>query len=266
MNIFKIFGGHSSPLTLRPNGRRHGWLPDALDQRDHAFTRTATVTADLLDMRTSPFMPGVYDQGQLGSCVGNGTEGVFEFAQRKNGLPDWLGSRLFIYYNGRFLEGTVSQDSGLQIRDGIKAVAKWGVAHENLWPYNIKKFKSKPTTAAYNDAKKHMAVKYESVDNSSVANIKHALNLGFPVVFGASLFNAFESDAVAANGMVPMPAAGEQPIGGHCMVIVGYTKDHWIVRNSWGSGWGDKGYCYFPFAYLTDTNLADDFWIVEVVK
>lgn len=174
-----------------------------------------------------------------------------------------MPSRLQIYYNERVLEGTVNQDSGAQIRDGIKALARWGATNEVIWPYDVARYRTAPSLAATADALLHRAVTYERVDNSRADNIKHAIVLGFPVVFGCTLYESFESDATAASGVATMPAPIEKPIGGHCMVIIGYTTNAWIVANSWGVSWGDKGYCYFPQAYLTNLNLARDFWILE---
>ncbi len=253
-------------LPLSKLGRRHGWKPDLPDHRDHTFARKATVVSSVLDLRTSPCMPPIYDQGQLGSCTANGWARCFEYDQRKQKQMDFMPSRLQIYYNERKLDGTVHQDAGAQIRDGAKALAKFGVGSEKLWPYTVNKYRTAPPKAAVTDALRHLAVVYERIDNSKADNIKHALSLGFPVVFGATLYESFESDAVAADGVVPMPSKDEKVIGGHCMAIVGYTKDHWIVANSWGTSWGDKGYCYIPFAYLCNTNLADDFWILETVS
>ena len=91
--------------------------------------------------------------------------------------------------------------------------------------------------------------------------VKQALALGFPVPFGATLYPAFED--VGSDGKVPMPEGTS--IGGHAMLIVGYDllKQVYIVRNSWGTDWGDKGYCYFPCGYLENPNLADDFWVIR---
>ena len=91
-----------------------------------------------VDLRTQ--CPPVYDQGQLGSCTANGIAGAIEFDRKKQDLPDFVPSRLFIYYNERVMEGTVAQDAGAQIRDGIKSVAKLGAPPETDWPYDIEKF------------------------------------------------------------------------------------------------------------------------------
>jgi C1A family cysteine protease len=120
------------------------------------------------------------------------------------------------------------------------------------------------------DASKHKAVTYESVDNTNLDSLLHALALNLPVVFGATLYPSFESDEVAATGMVPLPTAADLaagPVGGHCQVIVGYntTTQLFKVRNSWGTAWGKAGYCYIPFAYLTNGGLASDFWVLNSV-
>src|SRR5437763_15228736 len=107
--------------------------------------------------------PPVYDQGQLGSCTANGIGGAIEFDQRKQGTREFSPSRLFIYYNERVIEGTVSQDAGAQIRDGIKTVAKLGAPPETDWPYDISKFTQRPPTQAYSDAKQDLVAAYARV-------------------------------------------------------------------------------------------------------
>ena len=126
---------------------RYGWIPDLPDQRDYHFAAPSAVQASLppaVDL--TPLCPPVYDQGQLGSCTGNGVAGVLQFDAMKESLPDTsTPSRLFIYYNERVIEGTVKSDSGAQIRDGIKTVAATGACDETLWPYDITMFAHKPT-------------------------------------------------------------------------------------------------------------------------
>ena len=98
-----------------------------------------------------------------------------------------------------------------------------------------------------------------------VDTIKHALANKIPVVFGMSIYESFMSEATTTTGVVSMPKNTEVLIGGHAMMLVGYDKSNFIVRNSWGDKWGDSGYCYVPYDYLTDSNLAEDFWAVEMV-
>jgi C1A family cysteine protease len=245
--------------------RNYGWRPDKPDFRDHLlhYGALGSSIADTVDLRTTGHLPPVYDQGQLGSCTGNGIAGAIEYGLKAESKHDFVPSRLFIYYNERVIENTVSQDAGAEIRDGIKVVASQGVCDENLWPYDTNAFTNKPSDAAYTAAKTGIIKQYSRVP-VALHNIQNVLTHKVPVVFGCSLYESFESDAVAANGIVPMPGADENQIGGHCMLIVGYTKDHFIVRNSWGTSWGDAGYCYMPFDYLTNSSLADDFWAIFV--
>ena len=143
--------------------KRYGWICDIPDQRDHLYAAPGAALAALpakIDLRRN--CPAVYDQGQLGSCTANGIAGAIQYDRMKQNLkPDFTPSRLFIYYNERVIEGTVKSDSGAQIRDGIKVVAKEGDCPETEWPYVITKFTNKPTTQCYKDALKYKAVQYQ---------------------------------------------------------------------------------------------------------
>ena len=177
-----------------------------------------------------------------------------------------MPSRLFIYYNERVMEGTVSQDSGAQIRDGVKSVATLGAPPETDWPYDIAKFAQKPPPKAYSDAKQDLVTAYSRV-TQDLLQMQGCLADGYPFVFGFTVYESFESDAVAQTGVVPMPASGEKVVGGHCVVAVGYddSQRRFIIRNSWGTGWGMKGYCTMPYEYLLNSHLANDFWTIRSV-
>lgn len=258
---------------------RYGWKPDLPDQRDFTYSVPHLTAAKLppkADLR--PNCPPVYDQGQLGSCTANAIAGAIEFAQKKEKLPEFTPSRLFIYYNERVMEGTApSVDSGAQIRDGIKSVAQQGACKETSWPYDDTnngnnpcpkcKYALKPSAACYKEALQYKVKAYQRLDNTNLSVLKGCLASGYPFVFGFTVYASFESQQVANTGIVPMPASGEQVVGGHAVDCVGYddTKQLFIVRNSWGTGWGLKGYCMMPYTYLTSSNLADDFWTIQTV-
>ena len=176
-------------------------------------------------------------------------------------------SRLFIYYNERDIEGTVNEDSGAMIRDGIKSVVKQGVCKETTWPYVIARFTKKPAKTCYTEAMNHQVVSYQRV-TQTLNQMKGCLASGYPFVFGFSVYESFESNTVAKTGKVPMPKSGEAMLGGHAVAAVGYNDadQRFIVRNSWGSKWGKKGYCFMPYAYLTDPDLAADFWTIRMVE
>jgi len=249
--------------------KKFGWVPDLPDARDHVYSAPIPLLGAMpasIDLRSS--CPPVLDQGQLGSCTANSIANAHRFDQMKqNKGQSFAPSRLFIYYNERDMEGTVNEDAGAMIRDGIKSIAQLGVCEETEWPYTITKFTNKPSAACYKDALEHQALSYQRV-TQTLTQMKGCLASGFPFVFGFTVYEGFESPAVAKSGEVNLPAPGEKVLGGHAVLAVGYDdgKQRFTVMNSWGTGWGKKGFFTIPYAYLTDDNLAADFWTVRIVE
>jgi C1A family cysteine protease len=165
------------------------------------------------------------------------------------------------------IERTVDTDSGAQLRDGMKTLAKQGVCPETMWPYVLSQFATKPTAQCYTEAKKHLGITYMRVEQD-VPQMRGCVAAGFPFIFGFTVYDSFESDAVARTGNVPMPQGDEHVLGGHAMCVVGYDnpKKLFIVRNSWGAGWGKNGYGTMPYAYFTNTDLSADFWTLRAVS
>ena len=210
----------------------------------------------IVDLRSR--FPAVYNQGSLGSCVSNAIAGIVQFIN-----SSFMSSRLFIYYNGRVTEGTVNEDSGITVYDGVNSTAISGVCLETDWPYNISQYTVRPPTQCYNSANNNKVTIFNQIDQS-INSIKACLYAGNPIAIGISVYSSFESSDVARTGIVPMPSNSESIMGGHCVVIVGYddTKQMCIMRNSWGSSWGLDGYFYMPYTYLTNQNLSWDFWTI----
>ena len=212
--------------------------------------------------------PPVYDQGQLGSCTANAIGAAIQFDRRKQKLKsDFCPSRLFIYYNERAMEGTIKSDSGAQIRDGIKSVAHEGACPEKDWPYEIQKFQERPSKVCYRNALKCRALTYQRVVQT-LTQFKGCLASGYPFVFGFTVYESFEGEEVAKTGKVEMPKPSEKTVGGHAVMAVGYddAAQRFIVRNSWGPKWGMKGYFTMPYSYVTENNLADDFWTIRIIS
>lgn len=217
-----------------------------------------------VDLSSHPFMPPVYDQGQLGSCTANALCSAVNF-----NIPQYPGSRLFLYYNERFIEGTTNTDDGAYLYDGVKALKKWGLCKECVWPYDISKFAIKPSHEAYHDNDLQPIVKNQIKEfniSNDLISMKFALHNSWLFVVGILIYESFESEHVSKTGIVSMPdIEKENMLGGHAVVCVGYddSTQMWKMRNSWGSSWGDKGYFYLPYEYLLSTHLASDLWYIK---
>ena len=236
------------------------------DEKDHLFvnifgTPDPMYLPAATDLR--PQWGEILDQLDLGSCVSNSVAYSLRYCFKKQKLGDFTPSRLFIYYNARQLAGYPSdEDTGLAIKDGYKSVTHCSTCHEEDWPYVPERFSQKPPERCYEAAKDHKTFQYFKLDNDA-DQIKKCLKDGYPVSFGAALFSSFMSAQVAKTGIIPMPDLdNDERVGGHAMTIVGHddTKDAFLVVNNWGDSWGLKGYCWFPYDYMTNELLVGDLW------
>jgi len=252
---------------------RFGWVPDLPDARDLMYSAPAAVRLPP-HVDLSPHCPPVYNQGQLGSCTGNAIAAAIQFDRMKQRLEraSLVPSRLFIYYNERVIENSVGTDSGAQIRDGIKSVNKLGACYEGKatgqWPYDIDRFADAPPKSCFTAAAKDKALSYSRIANTNLDQLKGCLASGYPFVFGFTVYESFQSPQVARTGVLGMPRRSETVVGGHAVLGVGYddARKTFLVRNSWGAKWGKKGYFTIPYDYLTNNNLADDFWTIRIVS
>jgi C1A family cysteine protease len=180
-------------------------------------------------------------------------------------------SRLFLYKVTRNLLGWKG-DTGAYLRDTMKGMVLFGVPPEKYWPYNISRFDDEPTAFCYAFAQSYQAVKYYRLDPPGTApgkvleNIKRYLAGNLPCMFGFSVYSSMPGSS-DGKGEIPYPGPKDRLEGGHAVVAVGYDdarkigkdKGALLIRNSWGSGWGDKGYGWLPYSYV-QSGLAEDFW------
>jgi len=256
--------------------RVYGWKPD-LPSHHENFLLTAhpDVLTTFPKTKFLGNLPHVYDQKNLGSCTANALAGIFEYEQIKQGLTDFMPSRLFIYYNERKIEGTINQDAGAMISDGIKVLTNSGVCNEATWPYNVEQFTTQPTDTSYTEASTHQVLASKRVP-VTVDGFKTMINMGYPIAFGFTVFNYFESAKMASEGILHLPGPHEQSIGGHAICAVGYSDSmkssdgkhvgYFKIRNSWGNQWGivannERGYFWMPYDYVK-AGLCSDAWVV----
>jgi C1A family cysteine protease len=241
---------------------KFGCSKDKEDSRDLKFIpKASAVTPQPIDLR--PQCPPVRNQGSLGSCTAFATTAMVNFVRMKQKLSGLLPACLFTYYATRKIQNTIAEDSGATSRDALKSTVANGIAPEETWPYVEAKFAENPPKNVWDEAEKHQTLSYKSLTNTK-EDILSCLSEGYPFTFGMYAYDSFVGFYTALTGDVMMPAEGEQIVGGHCMVAVGwYEQDEQsgaikiIVQNSWGNEWGDKGYCHIPLDFFLTENVFD---------
>ena len=266
-------GGRSAPAAAR--GYKGAPLPTSSRRLDGCLFERRPSSAptlntpmgsipDKVDLRQ--YCSPVEDQGQSNSCTANATVGALEYHQRRSGGAMADISRLFVYYNARKLADAQGEDCGSFIHHAMAAVLGHGACEEAVWPFDLGQVLAQPPQEAYKNAMTHEAVQYARtmLGNSVV----QALAFGLPVVFGTYAPSRFYDEA-AKTGLMPGPAERlDPPGGGHAMLIVGYDMPSktWLVRNSWGPGWGDQGYFRVPFTTLEAYSSPDHFWAIGAIE
>ena len=244
-----------------------GWKPDVPDFRDFKFSipdLALKPVPEFFDLSSDKNQPPIYNQFNLGSCTAQAIAAAFHFERLDaTQSPDFIPSRLFIYYNERVLEGTVKYDAGAYLRDGLKTLSKQGVCPESVWTYDISKFAKKPTAKAYSQALKYNGIAYSRVGRN-LNLFKRAIFERNLIVLGIAVYESFLTPEVASSGIVPIPLRSESLMGGHAICLVGYSdeKQSFIARNSWGTTWGKGGFFFLPYEFIENDNLSDDFWII----
>ena len=223
-----------------------------------------SMIASSVDLRKD-FTP-VKDQGDMGACSAFALVGIFEFILKKNRQPDIDLSEQFVYYNARKAAGASKVDSGTSLSDIIKTMMDLGVCQEHFFPYNPETISQEPPVEAFNDAQNRKIVKAKIV-KKDLQTIKSAVYEGYPVAISLRIFDSFNP----RKGFIRIPSETEiqsGQSGNHAMIICGYNDEarFFVVRNSWGRKFGDKGYCYIPYGYIEQESLLNGACIISEIS
>ena len=253
----KVYGYLRDPSIIMTPGGADSWIDKDKDIQELLSAAPAQVAAGVdVDLR-SYCTPS--NQGSLSSCVGNAVADAIEIISAINGQGRNELSRLFVYAMARILNGNLHQDAGTYIRSAFDSLTKFGICEESLWPYVNSKVYTSPSLLSQQRARGHKIHSYYRIKSTGTQRINDAiaaLRAMKPVVFGCLLDKTFYD----IKDMNPVGPPTGPSIGGHAMVIVGYQKGNFIVKNSWGTRWGSQGYWTMTPDYLAWKNTWD-IWV-----
>ena len=209
----------------------------------------------------------IENQASLGSCTANAAVGLLEYYEKRAHGRYIDASRLFIYKTTRNLLHWTG-DTGAWLRTTMKSMVLFGAPPEEYHPYDIARFEEEPSAFCYAFGQSYKAIRYYRLDqpgmttNQLLKRIKNFLAAGYPSMFGFTVYNFGNN-----KGEFAFPSPGDKVQGGHAIVAVGFDDKRKIgnhkgalkIRNSWGTGWGENGYGWLPYAYV-EAGLAVDFW------
>ncbi len=222
-------------------------------------------------MDLKQWCPPVENQGSLGSCTSQAEDGLIEYLERRAFGKHMDASRLFLYKVTRnLLEWT--GDTGAFLRTTMGAMVLFGVPPERYWPYVISSFDDEPLQFCYAFAQNFKANKYYRLDPPGTSasellnRVRRFIAAGYPSMFGFTVYSSMPGSG-DGKGEIPYPEPGDSVRGGHAVVAVGYDdgkrigsrRGALLIRNSWGTGWGENGCGWLPYAYV-ESGLAVDFW------
>lgn len=208
----------------------------------------------------------IKNQGPQGACSAFSLVSVIEYFIQRTLSNKIDLSEAFVYYNARVINDKTNIDEGSTFQDIIKSIRDNGVCVEELCPYNPSVYNEQPSDEAYHDALDRKITEAKNV-RLDIVDIKSALAQGFPVIISARAFKTYVTNA---NGVIPPPSQEEleDETSNHAMVICGYTdrEGYFIVRNSWGTNFGDQGYCYLPYEYIRTPKAINNAYVVTGIN
>ena len=255
------------PAVLQPGVKKNAVVKSPPDARDHRLKLLNYRTRMPKSVNLRANLPYVYDQGPIGSCTANSAGSMYSWVVHSQNRGLFIPSRLFLYYNTRALQGTVSYDSGASLRATMQSLRNNGVCAETMWPYEYAKLFETPTPECYREGAERQALSYAAVPISLVA-MKNVLR-SRPFVLGILVYSSFFHPSVSKTGHVPVPnIRNETLLGGHAILVLGYDdrRKSFLCRNSWGTSWGLRGDFYLPYQYATNRRLAFDAWVLYSVE
>jgi C1A family cysteine protease len=226
----------AKPRKPKPRKKSLGCRFDPHDNRDMPF-KAGKITLPSA-VNNLEYITPIRNQQHEGSCVGFAVTKAVEMAYWKKTLKrSDLSERWAYEFAKQNDEWPGNNYEGSSVRGGLKGVHKAGLCPEALWPYVAGK-PGRPKKAAIKEAAKFKIKSYKKI--VGMQDIKAAVFRNGVVVASAMVHDGWMRPN-KRTAVIPYKPKFKD-LGGHAFIIAGYNKKGLIVVNSWGKGWGKKGW------------------------
>lgn len=249
---------------FKQKNKATGVVPQSFDSRD--FKLEAGLPQEI-EVSLRGKMASISDQGSLNACTAYAIGSLFDYVARYKKEYPWIStfdfSEAYQWYMNRYMEGNPTQNAGVQLRNSFKTIMKYGFTDSSKWDFKNgwNAYPSEEATMSADFFKLYLSQfkGYYAIEIGYIDTVKTCIQDGYPVVFAFPVTRDFMSK----TSLFTVESVDKSKVVGyHAMLITGYGKTvGFEIRNSWGTGWGDKGYCFITEQAMKEN--AFDYWTLR---
>ena len=257
--------------TAEKIGRTLDAFPDRIDIRDWPYQPRLAPLPD--QVVNCDLVPEILDQGQEGACTGFALAAVINFLLGGRRIERSVSPRMLYELARRYDEWPGEEYEGSSARGAMKGWLRHGVCTAASWPADrhgpdhltpeiATEAQTTPGGAFYRVMHRQVRDMHAALAEVGILYMTLMVHEGWFQPGPRTVTVTYVESGNLRQRELPVIERRGRADGGHAVVIVGYTREGFIIQNSWGPGWGAEGFALLPYEdYLLH---ATDVWAAQL--